>query len=381
MHFLNSPSQKENISQTPLKSTPVPQPNTPQVRRFLRFNTEATLSVSNKSTKHTEKTFFPEEISNIKYSNKENGIVSSYAAATDQGLVRNYNEDRVSIILNILKPPSRSQESWPFCSFFGIYDGHGGSKCADFLRDNLHQFIVCSPHFPFNASDAILEGFRKAETIFNSTALSVNPPERSGSCAIVVLVVGNTCYVANVGDSRAILSGRQGNKVYTLSRDHKPCEENERKRIEQNGGSVYQSTSHGGQTAPGPFRVLPGRLSVSRTIGDVLAKSSGHGGNSKVVIGVPEIKIFSVVPEHDFIIIGSDGIFDKLNNREVIQAVWNTAGNFRGSDMHRLAGNAATGILTAAMEKRSLDNLTAVLIGFHSFSQVMHHSQMKNCFK
>jgi protein phosphatase PTC2/3 len=27
---------------------------------------------------------------------------------------------------------------WPKCSFFAIYDGHGGSACADFLKDSLH---------------------------------------------------------------------------------------------------------------------------------------------------------------------------------------------------------------------------------------------------
>lgn len=63
-----------------------------------------------------------------KTSVKRNGVVSAYAANTHQGIVRNYNEDRVSIILNIVKPPSRSNEVWPKCSFFGIYDGHGGSK-------------------------------------------------------------------------------------------------------------------------------------------------------------------------------------------------------------------------------------------------------------
>jgi protein phosphatase 2C family protein 2/3 len=31
-------------------------------------------------------------------------------------------------------------------------------------------------------------------------------PERSGSCAIVALIVGDICFVANVGDSRAVLS-------------------------------------------------------------------------------------------------------------------------------------------------------------------------------
>lgn len=48
-----------------------------------------------------------------KTSVKRNGIVSAYAANTHQGIVRNYNEDRVSIILNIVKPPSRKDEVWP----------------------------------------------------------------------------------------------------------------------------------------------------------------------------------------------------------------------------------------------------------------------------
>jgi serine/threonine protein phosphatase PrpC len=52
---------------------------------------------------------------------------------------RNYNEDRVAIILNIMKPKAKLYETqWPKCSFFGVYDGHGGNVCADFLRDYLH---------------------------------------------------------------------------------------------------------------------------------------------------------------------------------------------------------------------------------------------------
>lgn len=39
-----------------------------------------------------------------KFASKRNGVVVSYAANTNQGIIRNYNEDRVSIILNIIKP-------------------------------------------------------------------------------------------------------------------------------------------------------------------------------------------------------------------------------------------------------------------------------------
>ena len=42
-----------------------------------------------------------------KCSYKRNGIVWAYSAITNQGLFRNYNEDRVSIILNITRPSHR----------------------------------------------------------------------------------------------------------------------------------------------------------------------------------------------------------------------------------------------------------------------------------
>jgi serine/threonine protein phosphatase PrpC len=43
-----------------------------------------------------------------------------------------------------------------------------------------------------------------------------------------------------VGDSRALLSADGGNSIIALSRDHKPNDENETKRITENGGKIYQ---------------------------------------------------------------------------------------------------------------------------------------------
>jgi hypothetical protein len=77
-----------------------------------------------------------------KYSSKSLTHIKAYAVNTCQGVIRTYNEDRVSIILNIIKPATFKGEHWPKCSFFGIYDGHGGNGCADYLRDNLHQFVL-----------------------------------------------------------------------------------------------------------------------------------------------------------------------------------------------------------------------------------------------
>lgn len=55
----------------------------------------------------------------------------------------------------------------------------------------------------------------------------------------MILIVGETCYTANVGDSRAVLSMNCGEKVIDLSDDHKPSEMKEYNRIIKAGGQVY----------------------------------------------------------------------------------------------------------------------------------------------
>ena len=76
-----------------------------------------------------------------------------------------------------------------------------------------------------------------------------NPTQRegSGSCALICLIVGiniinldKTVYIANVGDSRGLLSMNEGGIIKVLTKDHKPSEEEERKRIESNGGYIYK---------------------------------------------------------------------------------------------------------------------------------------------
>lgn len=110
--------------------------------------------------------------------------------------------------------------------------------------------------------------------------------------------------MANVGDSRAILSKNKGKNIIELSQDHRPERNTEQERITQNGGHIYQTQSVAtvpdkngvlkNQTILGPLRVFPGRLSVSRTFGDIEAKLPKFGGNPKVVIAEPEIDTFLI---------------------------------------------------------------------------------------
>jgi hypothetical protein len=98
-----------------------------------------------------------EKYESARHSAKSLAIVKSFAANTHQGTVRKYNEDRVSIILNIVKPNTYKGTYWPSCSFFAVFDGHGGPKCADFLKDNLHNYVSFKIIFYFKLIFLILD--------------------------------------------------------------------------------------------------------------------------------------------------------------------------------------------------------------------------------
>jgi protein phosphatase 2C family protein 2/3 len=97
-------------------------------------------------------------------------------------------------------------------------------------------------------AEAIARACQKAETAYLEiaqrgvqSATATGPVlETSGSCAIVLLFLNDVCYVANVGDSRAVMSSRRGGCVKALSVDHKPNEPSEYERIVKHGGTVYQ---------------------------------------------------------------------------------------------------------------------------------------------
>ena len=95
----------------------------------------------------------------------------------------------------------------------------------------------------------------------------------------------------------------------------------------------------------GPLRVFPGRLSVCRTFGDVEAKNEKLGGNPNVVIAEPDIFIFDIDDDMDFIILGSDGIYDKMSSEDVIKAGWDGLKGKNIDDEHEGAGWVAENVI------------------------------------
>jgi serine/threonine protein phosphatase PrpC len=71
--------------------------------------------------------------------------------------------------------------------------------------------------------------------------------------------------------------------------------------------------------------VLPGRLLVSRSFGDIEAKEKEFGGKKDVIIVQPEVCMVEIKPDfHDFLVIGCGGIFETLQNKDVLQTLWDT---------------------------------------------------------
>ncbi len=326
-----------------------------------------------------------------KTSYKPFGIVKAYAANTSNGISRSYNEDRVSIIINMLEPQGYiSSLPFPRVSFFGIFDGHSGKKCAEFLRDNLHNYICSNSNFPFNIPLAIKEGFINADrdylTKFNKIGNKFI--DNSGSCALVLLVVENKIYVINLGDSRCLISMKNGQIQKDVTIDHKPNFPNEKARIYLNGGKIYRTKNNinninDSTVSLGPFRVLPGKLSVSRTIGDSAAKIKELGGNPKVIISEPEIFEYDYLSDDiDFFILGCDGIFEQMKSKDVLKCAWlNIENNNKilmeeknnnyysnkkeinnSINMNSTCENIADFILKSAMLRKSFDNVTCIIV-------------------
>ena len=122
----------------------------------------------------------------------------------------------------------------------------------------------------------------------------------------------------------------------------------------------------------GPYRVLPGRLSVSRTIGDAEAKLIQYGGNPQVIIPIPDVFVYDLQKEDiDFIILGCDGIYDQLSNEEILDSGWTIFLNEEiGKDINDKCGILVDFILKASMARKSFDNVTCVVIALKDITEM-----------
>lgn len=314
-----------------------------------------------------------------------NNIKIPYSVNTTTGFAKKFNEDRVSIIVNV-KKKNNWEKSWPKISYFSIFDGHGGSFTSNFLKDHLHKYIINSEFFILNMKKAILEGCKEAEKELLYMAKNNQMPKIDGSCGVFFFIIETKIYFGNIGDSRAIISEKKGSIKKNITIDHKPECSDEKKRILQNGGSVRKKNDNQKETLSTdsklynlPSRVYPGGLSVSRAFADFHAKDPSMNGKIGVLIATPEIFIYDIVPGvTDFLFMGCDGVFDIFETNEIIDLIWKFSSDLKNTnytinkkkdfaDSLERYGNIVNFVLKETMFRGGYDNLTCILIPFCNF--------------
>jgi len=124
-------------------------------------------------------------------------------------------------------------------NFFAVYDGHSGTRCAQYLQENLaNQVEEAIASVDYDNEEAMSEAIKKSYLECDQTFLAKAVEERwhDGSTATTAFVLKNTVYVANVGDSRTTLVRLGASEP--LSQDHKPSRPEERDRLIMAGATI-----------------------------------------------------------------------------------------------------------------------------------------------
>ena len=219
-------------------------------------------------------------------------------------------------------------------AWYGLYDGHGGRKVADFAAENLHKNVISSLQGTNDVHVALRKGFEELNAQLDSVTFDV---QGQGSTAVVALVKDGTLIVANLGDSRVVVS--HAGKAIALTDDHKPDRADEKARIEKLGGKVIEY---------GVPRVQ-GILAVSRALGDKALHP--------YVSFEPEIRQKELDPDDEFMIIACDGVWDVVSNQEAVDMVKQAL-----SDCATDLNKAAEALRDEAFDRGSGDNISVIIV-------------------
>ncbi|XP_042490651.1 probable protein phosphatase 2C 27 [Macadamia integrifolia] len=230
-------------------------------------------------------------------------------------------------------------------SLFGVFDGHGGKGAAHFVRDNLPRVIAEDAAFPLELEKVVMRSFMETDAAIARRS-SLQSALSSGTTALTAMIFGRSLLVANAGDCRAVLS-RLGVAI-EMSRDHRPCCMTERKRIESLGGFIDDG-------------YLNGELGVTRALGDWhLQGMKEIGERGGPLSAEPELKMITLTKEDEFLIIGSDGVWDVFSNQNAVDFIR------RRLQEHNDVKLCCKEMVEEGIKRETTDNLTIVLVCFHS---------------
>lgn len=195
---------------------------------------------------------------------------------------------------------------------FAIFDGHGGAEVSDYAKNNLIPFL--KENMIFNSTNFAYE-LQRGIVNFDRELLKDGLGNTSGTTLCGVYVEDDKLYCANLGDSRAVLYGKDG-EILPLSKDHKP--QQEEMRIEKAGGRVDRGRVNGYlRTARALGDSFGGLKKIDELLNGVAEGTSIENFPKHPVSNIADVAIVSRKPEHEFIVIASDGLWDVMDNEKV----------------------------------------------------------------
>ena len=214
-----------------------------------------------------------------------------------------------------------------------VYDGHGGGEVSVYLKKYLSNMV-------YNNMDGSCPNSKKLlKTQFSKTVINLDKylSKRgidAGSTALVACIKDSTVCIANTGDCRAVLCSN--GLAIPLTKDHKPGFTEEKIRLLALGGDVVYDKNIKG------FRVAG--MSVSRSFGDL--------DRQPYIIATPDVYRHRIKKTDKCIILATDGLWDVLSNQDAVEHVLGCTAT----------KNVAASLCRKAVELRSSDNVTAIVI-------------------
>ena len=229
-------------------------------------------------------------------------------------------------------------------AFFTVMDGHGGWQVAEYVKEHLivntqeeldNMMKKCQDEKVCQVdglSSAITRGFEKTDSdLLNKVRENFNMGYKQvasvGSCALLVHLNSKRITIANAGDCRVVLGkSLNGERVTStpLSLDHNAREDREQKRLAAEHPGEEDIVQCQSKTAC----YVKGRLQPTRSMGDFYLKYSEFHTQRGGLFTPPYITATPEIIQHErdekvdrFLIIGSDGVWDFLENQEAVDIV------------------------------------------------------------
>mmetsp|Transcript_34777 Transcript_34777/g.99904 ORF Transcript_34777/g.99904 Transcript_34777/m.99904 type:complete len:419 (+) Transcript_34777:56-1312(+) len=222
-------------------------------------------------------------------------------------------------------------------TFVGVFDGHGkhGKRASEFVRTHIAKVLFSHKELHSDPSTALESAYLETQRQIEQN--NCFDAVHSGTTAVAAYRHRDRLWVANVGDSRAVLGCCDSSatsedpshsafgaplRALDLSVDQRPAREDEKSRILAQGGSVHQSsicvrTGYG--AAPRLIRVGPERVwDRSGVCGLGVARSLGDLGMRPFVTSQPEVHEHKLGHKDKLLVLGSDGVWDRLDSQEAI---------------------------------------------------------------